>query len=230
MPEGAAIRSMFARVAPRYDRANHLLSMGIDHGWRRAAVRFAELQPGERVLDTCCGTGDLALALTRAGGEVVGTDFCPEMLTHAVTKSRAAGAPRWLAADTMRLPFADDSFDLATVAFGIRNVEDPVAGLREMGRVVRPGGRVLVLEFCRPRLPGLRQAYLLYFRRVLPRLGRWISGDTEGAYDYLPDSVMKFPERGAFLELMSDAGLESPRMRLLSGGIAALYRAEIPVR
>lgn len=222
---------MFANVADRYDRANRILSLGIDRGWRRAAVSFAELCAGETVLDACAGTGDLSMELSAAGAHVIGADFCPEMLVHAVEKSGAertrGDRPFYLAGDSMRLPFRDNSFDLATVAFGIRNVESPAAALREFGRVVRPGGRIVVLEFCRPRVPLFRAAYLLYFRRVLPKLGSWITGDREGAYDYLPNSVMAFPERDEFLALMRDAGLESPRMRVLTGGIAALYRAEV---
>lgn len=230
MPEPTSVRQMFAGVADRYDRANHVLSLGIDRGWRRAVVRLAGLQPGERVLDACTGTGDLAVAIARAGGTVTGTDFCPEMLRHAVSKARPGVEPRFLAADTLRLPFADGAFDLATVAFGIRNVADPIAGLKELARVVRPGGRVLVLEFSKPKLPLVRGAYLFYFRRILPRLGAWITGDRAGAYDYLPASVMSFPERAAFLELMVEAGLDSPRHRSLSCGIASLYRAEKPTR
>jgi demethylmenaquinone methyltransferase/2-methoxy-6-polyprenyl-1,4-benzoquinol methylase len=230
MPEGPVIQQMFAEVAPRYDRANRVLSCGIDLYWRRAAIAVAMVQAGERALDVCAGTGDLTLALARAGARAVGADFCQPMLQRALQKAEArAGAPRapFLCADVLALPFADGCFDLCTVAFGIRNVADPLAGLREMARVVRPGGRVLVLEFCRPRVPLLGKAYLFYFRRVLPRLGRWISGSNNGAYDYLPASVMQFPERSGFLALMREAGLESPTQRLLTGGIAAIYRGEV---
>lgn len=227
MPDAGMVQEMFARVADRYDRANRILSLGIDRSWRRAAIRMAGVGAGERALDVCAGTGDLALALEQAGAEVVGADFCAPMLRHAAQKGLArARAPQWVAADTLALPFPDASFDLATVAFGIRNVADPVAGLVEMARVVRPGGRVVVLEFCKPRIPLVRGAYFFYFRRILPRLGRWISKDTGGAYDYLPASVLEFPERAGFLELMTRAGLDRPKARYLSCGIAALYRAE----
>jgi len=232
MPDGPTIQAMFAGVAPRYDRANRLLSLGVDRWWRRRTVAFAGVRTGERALDVCAGTGDLTLALQRAGARAIGADFCAPMLARATVKAaRPAGdpglSPLFLAGDAMRLPFADHTFDLATVAFGIRNVADPVAGLREMARVVRPGGRVVVLEFCRPRLPLLGGAYLFYFRRILPRLGKWISGAENGAYDYLPASVMAFPERAAFLGLMTAAGLTRPRQRILTGGIAALYRGEV---
>ena len=232
MPDATMVRRLFARVADRYDRANHLLSFGVDHAWRRRVLRFADVQPGEEVLDACSGTGDLALTIARAGAQVVGSDFCPEMLRHALRKSARARQPAagFVAADTLRLPFADGRFDLATVAFGIRNVQDPVAGLRELARVVRPGGRVVVLEFSRPRVPLLRGAYLFYFGRVLPRIGSWVTGDREGSYRYLHDSVMAFPERDAFLALMTEAGLQAPRSQLLSCGIASLYRAEKALR
>jgi demethylmenaquinone methyltransferase/2-methoxy-6-polyprenyl-1,4-benzoquinol methylase len=230
-PNGRAVRAMFARVARRYDRANHVLSLGIDLWWRRAAVRYCALVPGERVLDVCSGTGDLALALGRRGAEVVGSDFCPEMLAVARDKAGSRGrAPRFVAADTQRLPFADGSFDAATVAFGIRNVADPVQGLREMARVVRPGGRVVVLEFTRPRVPLVRGAYLLYFRRILPSVGRWVTGDRHGAYEYLPASVLRFPEREEFVALMRSAGLVRPHARVLTCGIAAVYRGEVAAR
>ncbi|MEO0481003.1 MAG: bifunctional demethylmenaquinone methyltransferase/2-methoxy-6-polyprenyl-1,4-benzoquinol methylase UbiE [Planctomycetota bacterium] len=231
MPEAPAVRDMFARISPRYDRLNRILSMGIDVGWRKQAVRYSEMKPGDRVLDACSGTGDLANALSDAGADVVGSDFCGEMLEFAEQKNlkRAEGRrPAFVQADTTQLPWADSTFDLATVAFGIRNVEDPRRGLAEMLRVVRPGGRVLVLEFCKPRTPGLRQAYMFYFRRVLPRLGRMLCAESAGAYDYLPDSVMQFPEREGFLQLMREAGWEDAEYRTLSGGIAALYRGRRP--
>jgi len=219
---------MFAEVAPGYDRANHALSLGVDLWWRHQAVAMTGVVRGERGLDVCAGTGDLSLALQRCGAEVVGADFCAPMLVRAAAKVEQRSArPRFLAADALALPFGDAGFDFATVAFGIRNVSDPRAALREMVRVVRPGGRVVVLEFCKPRFPLLASAYRFYFRFVLPALGSWICGTKNGAYRYLHDSVMGFPERDDFLLLMREAGLQSPRMRLLTGGIAALYRGEV---
>lgn len=228
MPEGPDIQRMFAEVADGYDRANRVLSLGIDVLWRRRAAKVAEVRAGERVLDVCSGTGDLALHLSRMGAKVVGADFCAPMLRHAERKAEGrAGRPRFVCSDAQKLPFEDGAFDLATVAFGIRNVESPVAALREMARVVRKGGRIVVLEFCKPALPLLGAAYLFYFRRVLPRLGKWVSGASNDAYQYLPDSVMKFPERSEFTTLMAQAGLASPRYVVLSGGIAAVYRGEV---
>lgn len=234
MPDGTTIQRMFAEVAPGYDRANRALSLGIDGWWRRQAVRMTDVRPGEHGLDVCSGTGDLAMALLRAGAAMVGADFCAPMLARAAAKpsgaAAALGRPLFLCADALALPFADATFDFATVAFGIRNVSDPSAGLREMARVVRPGGRIVVLEFTKPRMPLLGPAYRFYFRRVLPRLGSWISGARNEAYRYLHDSVMAFPERDEFLAVMRAAGLRTPRMRLLTGGIAALYRGEVTSR
>lgn len=227
----STVRQMFAGVAPRYDLLNRTLSGGVDVLWRRQTVRSA-LEGGRacdlRVLDLCTGTADLALAFAARGCDVVGADFCPEMLLVGERKRRRVSAGprvRLVGADALRLPFVDDSFDVATVAFGIRNVADPVRGLAEMVRVVRRGGRVLVLEFSRPRAPVLGSLYLWYFRRVLPRLGAMLSPKSRKsrAYEYLPESVMKFPEREGFLDLMRDAGLVDVSFRSLSLGIAALY-------
>jgi demethylmenaquinone methyltransferase/2-methoxy-6-polyprenyl-1,4-benzoquinol methylase len=229
MPDAITIQKMFAEVAPGYDRANRALSMGIDVMWRKRTVRTVDVQAGERGLDVCSGTGDLCFALQRAGATMIGADFCAPMLMHTHRKQPQDGQRAdFLAADTMNLPFADDCFDFTTVAFGIRNVADPVVALREMARVVRPGGRIVVLEFCKPRVPVFASLYGFYFRKVLPRLGKWISGTKNDAYRYLHDSVQAFPERAAFLELMQEAGLQSPRQRLLTGGIAAIYRGEVP--
>ena len=231
MPEGPTIRNMFAAVAPGYDRANRALSLGIDVLWRRRTVRVVDVVPGERGLDVCTGTGDLCFALQHAGATMVGSDFCVPMLERACRKKAqhqdGAAPSEFVAADALALPFAAASFDFATVAFGIRNVSDPLLGLREMARVVRPGGRVVVLEFSKPRVPLLGAAYWFYFRRILPRLGAWISGARNGAYRYLHDSVTAFPEREGFLDLMRQAGLQRPAVRLLTGGIAAIYRGEV---
>ncbi|MFY9344041.1 MAG: ubiquinone/menaquinone biosynthesis methyltransferase [Planctomycetota bacterium] len=229
MPDGAVIQRMFAEVAPGYDRANRALSLGIDVRWRQRTVAAIGVVPGERGLDVCSGTGDLALALQRAGARVVGADFCQPMLQRAVAKSRglAGRPPAFVAADALALPFPAAAFDFATVGFGIRNVADPVKALAELARVVRPGGRVVVLDCARPRVPLLGAAYRLYFKHVLPRLGAWISGARNGAYRYLHDSVMAFPEREQFLALMAAAGLCAPTTRLLSFGIAAIYRGEV---
>ena len=228
MPDAATIQQMFAEVAPGYDRANRALSMGVDVMWRRRTVKIVGPEAGERGLDVCSGTGDLCFALQRAGASMLGADFCTPMLLHTHQKQPDAG-PRssFLAADAMNLPFGDDQFDFATVAFGIRNVADPVVALREMARVVRPGGRVVVLEFCKPRVPVFAALYRFYFGRILPKLGKWICGAKNDAYRYLHDSVQAFPERAAFLELMKESGLKAPRQHLLTGGIAAIYRGEV---
>ena len=157
----------------------------------------------------------------------IGADFCRPMLDLAVAKSAAGAGTGFVAADTLRLPFRSGVFDLVTVAFGVRNLADPEAGLREMARVLRPGGRMLVLEFCRPRVPLLGPLYMFYFRHLLPRLGSWISGDREGAYRYLTKSVLAFPEREQFIAMMERAGLPAPGFKLLTGGVVAIYSAQL---
>lgn len=217
---------MFARIAGGYDRANRVLSMGIDKRWRARVVRAAGLGPGSCALDVCAGTGDLTVALAQTGARVVGADFCVPMLERALPKGAAATKPLgYVGGDTMALPFADGVFDAVTVAFGIRNVADPVAGLREMFRVVKPGGRVLVLEFSRPRVPVWRTVYGAYFKHVLPRCGALVSGSRDGSYRYLHDSVMAFPEREAFLGCMREAGGVDAHFAVLTGGVACLYEA-----
>jgi demethylmenaquinone methyltransferase/2-methoxy-6-polyprenyl-1,4-benzoquinol methylase len=219
---------MFARVARRYDLLNHLLSASLDRLWRRRLARSmaAALPPGGSVLDVCCGTGDQAQALRRRELRVVASDFCLPMVALARPKF-ARGArrpPRPLTADALGLPFADGAFDGATVSFGLRNVADLAGALRELARVVRPGGELGVLEFAVPRARPLRGLYLFYFRTLLPRLGSWVSGD-RSAYAYLPESVLAFPQREEFVDRMTAAGFVAGRFESLSGGILCIYRA-----
>lgn len=228
-PEGVRIRRMFAGISRGYDRANRVLSAGFDQRWRRAAVRFAGAGPGHDVLDICAGTGDLSLAFADTGARVTGSDFCLEMLSLARRKCIGHhNPPTFLGADAERLPFPDDAFDITSVAFGIRNLEDPLRGLGEMCRVTRPGGRVVVLEFTRPKARLLAPLYGFYFRRVLPRLGSVLTGDRSGAYQYLHDSVMAFPEREQFVDLLLRAGLAATKLRTLTCGIAAIYCSTVP--
>ncbi len=226
----ARIRSMFDRISPRYDLLNHLLSLNTDVLWRRRAAALCE--GARRVLDVCSGTGDLALEIhRRRGAEVVGTDFSQPMLRLARDKSarrRADRRVRFQAADTLRLPFRDASFDACTVAFGIRNVADPARGLAEMTRVVRPGGRVIILEFSLPSNPLLRAPYVFYFDRLLPRIGRLIARDGGEAYRYLPDSVSRWPRPEELKASMEYAGLHQVAYERLSGGIAAVHHGTRP--
>jgi demethylmenaquinone methyltransferase/2-methoxy-6-polyprenyl-1,4-benzoquinol methylase len=227
-PEKAAVRSMFDRIAPRYDLLNRLLSAGTDVRWRRRAVAFLDLEPGARVLDLCTGTADLLLEALRSGRARggLGVDLSHQMLVRGRKKLAAAGAAGAALAggDAERLPVRDGAFDGALVAFGIRNVGDPVAALREVRRALRPGGRFVVLEFQTPR-GALGALYQLYFRLVLPRVGALLSGDG-GAYTYLPASVARFPDPEAFASLMREAGFADVRHRRLTLGIAWLHRGE----
>src|SRR5437588_2292213 len=194
------IRTMFGNIAGRYDLLNHLLSLNVDRYWRWRTTRLVPPVGAGPILDVCTGTGDLALAYDRAARgrvPVVGSDFCMPMLLPAVEKARrrcAAGRVRFIEADTQRLPFPDGVFQLVTVAFGLRNVTDTDRGIAEMVRVARPGGRVAILEFSRPRHWLFGPLYRFYFQRVLPFIGRVVSGSRDNAYSYLPASVLAFPD------------------------------------
>ena len=221
----ARIREMFDQISPRYDFLNHLLSLNSDVLWRERAA--AHCAGARRVLDVCSGTGDMAFELQRRwGAEVVGSDFSLRMLEVGRLKARRRGLQsrvRFQQADTLRLPFRDDTFDAATVAFGIRNVFDPSRGIAEMARVVRPGGRVVILEFTLPACSVLRRGYLLYFGHVLPRIGRLIARSEIDAYRYLPDSVARWPSPDELKSRMESLGLQDVRYDLLFGGIAAIH-------
>ncbi|MEW5850696.1 MAG: bifunctional demethylmenaquinone methyltransferase/2-methoxy-6-polyprenyl-1,4-benzoquinol methylase UbiE [Myxococcota bacterium] len=202
------VREMFTAIAGRYDLANEVLSMGMHRLWRRKAVQLSGVQQGQRVLDCATGTGDLAMQFKRevgSSGEVVGTDFCAAMLDQAPAKAQAAGLDiRFEIADAQKLPYARSSFDVASIAFGVRNVEDPAKCMAEMARVVRPGGRVVVLEFGQPS--GVFGAlYRFYSRRVLPRVGGLLSGN-RSAYEYLDRTAGAFPCGEAYLEIMRGTG------------------------
>lgn len=223
---------MFAGIAPRYDALNHLLSANRDRGWRRATVEESGARPGDAVLDACTGTGDLALEFARAlggRGRVVGTDFCEPMVRLGRRKAAEEGLPAALGvADTLRLPFRDGAFAVASVGFGIRNVADLGAGVRELVRVVRPGGRVVILEFTRPSNPLFRLIYYVYFLLLLPLLGNLVSGSRLNAYGYLPRSVLSFPDRDRLSRLMGEAGLRDVRVRDLSMGIVTVHAGTRP--
>jgi len=219
----AYVRRMFTAIAPRYDLLNHLLSLNVDRRWRRTAVRRLgwEAHPGGAYLDLCSGTMDLAAELARAPGfrgRVIGADFVVPMLARGRSK-----APRIapVGADALALPFPDARFDGAMCAFGVRNLADLDVGLAEAARVLRPGARFVILEFTTPRFAPLRAAYLFYFRRVLPAIGRTVSKHTD-AYTYLPESVLAFPEPEALARRLAGAGFSQVGFELLTGGICAV--------
>ena len=222
-----AIREMFTAIAPRYDLLNHLLSANVDKlWWRRTARTFAAIlaRPDAKVLDLCCGTGDMAFALRREGSKcrITGADFSHAMLVRAAAKSDQKQKMRWIEADALRLPFPDESFDLVTSAFGFRNLADYDAGLREIRRVLKPGGECGILEFSEPG-GALGKIYNLYFKSILPRIGRLISGSAS-AYSYLPASVNRFPQPTELLERMRAVGFREAAWHPYTFAIAGLYR------
>src|SRR5438477_7293214 len=227
-----AVREMFTSIAPRYDLLNHVLSCNVDRiWWRRTARTFGRLlsRPEARILDLCCGTGDMTFALRREAGKsrgrIVGADFSHAMLQRAAAKSldsRSPSAPDWIEADALKLPFPNDHFDLVTSAFGFRNLANYDAGLREILRVLRTGGECGILDFGEPH-GVIGSLYRLYFRHVLPSIGAIISG-VEGPYAYLPASVARFPEPGEMLQRMRQIGFREVTWSPYTFGIAGLYR------
>lgn len=218
------ISTMFDRIAPTYDVLNHLLSGNVDTRWRKKAAAMLAFDGSERVLDVCCGTGDLAVAMLEGGaGEVIATDFAPAMVE--IAKEKAGDRIDFSVADTTRVPFPDASFDVATVGFGVRNLEDMDAGFREMHRVLKPGGRFMILEFSRPPNALFRGVYHTYFMIVLPMIGNLVSGGADNAYTYLPRSVMAFPGPDALAKRLTDAGFERVDITTLSFGIACIHIA-----
>ncbi|MEI6207235.1 MAG: bifunctional demethylmenaquinone methyltransferase/2-methoxy-6-polyprenyl-1,4-benzoquinol methylase UbiE [Desulfuromonadales bacterium] len=228
--KGEKIQQMFGAIAPRYDFLNRLLSFGIDRRWRRKAVRLLKFREGSRILDVATGTGDVALEIARntpASVRITGADFCREMIDLGLEKVSAspyAGRIDFKVAPCEDLPFADNTFDSITIAFGIRNVVDRSLGLAEMWRVVRPGGRLIILEFSTPRSLLFRQMYYFYFRRLLPIVGGLFS--RYNAYKYLPDSVLEFPSHEEFSLMISKAGFRNIHLKELTFGIATIYIGE----
>jgi demethylmenaquinone methyltransferase/2-methoxy-6-polyprenyl-1,4-benzoquinol methylase len=233
--EESQVQAMFDRIAGLYDRMNSVMTAGLHHAWRRRAADLAALRPGDRALDVATGTGDLAFELAGRvgpGGEVVGSDFSPRMLELAREKLAARpGTPvhiRFEQGNALALPYPDGAFDAATVGFGARNFSDLERGLGEMARVVRPGGRVVVLEITTPQRPPLSHFFELWFDRLVPALGR-LAGDPQ-AYSYLPSSVRRFPGPGALAALMARCGLTDIRYILTAGGIIALHAGVVEAR
>jgi demethylmenaquinone methyltransferase / 2-methoxy-6-polyprenyl-1,4-benzoquinol methylase len=220
------VNRMFDRVASNYDALNSVMTAGLHHRWRERAAARAELDPGDSALDVCCGTGDLTLELARRvapGGKVVGCDFSEPMLDLAREKAaaRAASGVRFEWADALQLPYDGERFDAISVGFGVRNLADLDRGLREMARVLKPGGRLVILEITQPTRPPLSSFYSLWFDRIVPLLGSF-SGDPE-AYSYLPQSVRSFPSPRGLAEKMDGAGFERIRYTVLAGGIIAIH-------
>lgn len=221
------VRNMFAGVAPRYDLLNHVLTFNIDRGWRKLLIRRVRpvlARSGARILDLCCGTGDVLIELQRATkNPVLGGDFCHPMLVAARDKIAARGyTPELFEGDAMQLPFRDDSLDLITISFGFRNFVNYAGGLKELLRVLRPGGTLAILECSHPRGWFMKRAHGFYSRKLVPWIGGLLSGST-AAYQYLPDSVEKFPQAEQLGDLMREAGFRDVRFELLTSGVAAFH-------
>lgn len=225
--KGENIQQMFGNIAPRYDFLNKLLSFGIDRRWRKKAVRLLKYRENSRILDVATGTGDVALEIARTTPDsikITGADFCREMVElgqSKVASSPYSGRIDFKVAPCEDLPFPNETFDSITIAFGIRNVVDRQLGLAEMWRVLKPGGRMIILEFSTPKSMVFRNIYYFYFRRFLPMIGGLFS--SYNAYKYLPDSVLEFPSQQEFAKMIADAGFRAPHIHELTFGIASIY-------
>ena len=226
-----AVHDMFADIAPRYDWANDVLSLGMHRLWRNAALKSAGIAPGNVFVDLCTGTGDVAFAAARkmrGTGKVVGIDFVLNMLCLAEEKKKKTKERsdiKFVQGDAQALPLPDNFADAAMVSFGIRNVDDPSAGLREMGRVVRPGGKIIVLEFGQPTVFGFALLFRLYSKYLMPMIGSILTGNRK-AYEYLPETSKNFPAADQFTAIMQKSGLASPKYRAICGGVAYIYSAD----
>jgi demethylmenaquinone methyltransferase/2-methoxy-6-polyprenyl-1,4-benzoquinol methylase len=230
-PNPEIIRTMFSKVAANYDKGNNVLSMGIHHLWRKKLVKYAGTKKGDKVLDCATGTGDLAIEFKKnvgSHGEVIGTDFCVEMLIPAPGKAKDRGLEiKFEQADVTKLQYADSTFDITSISFGIRNVSDPVLALQEMARVTKSNGKVLVLEFGQMDIPVLGDLYNFYSQNILPKIGGFVTGQKE-AYEYLQKSSAAFPCKSKFVDLMNQSGQFSAIEYIsLTGGIAYIYKGTV---
>jgi demethylmenaquinone methyltransferase/2-methoxy-6-polyprenyl-1,4-benzoquinol methylase len=235
MPKADDVRTMFDRIAGRYDLMNRVMTLGIDRRWRDAAVRTAKVDPSTRALDVCCGTGDISFLLAEAGAErVTGLDFSANMLEQARKRqashrdATAASRIEFVQGDALALPFDDDSFDVITVSFGVRNVEDLALAFREFARVARPGARIVCLEITRPKSKLFNFFYDIWFDRIVPIMGAIVSRD-RAAYTYLPESTKSFPRPPRLAEIIRAAGIGEVTWRRFGGGIVALHSGTMPV-